>query len=429
MSQDQNAATPDMLLSLQSARRRTLTLIADVSQTALRTQFDPAFSPLAWHFGHVVWQEELWLLRRYAGEQPLLPEHDGVFDSFQGEKSGRGARLPHHSALFDFAGRVRERVARLCEARAGDSELENLVRFVANHERQHAETMATIRLLGGLTLPFAPQAEPDLPLDRGRDEYVRIDATRFPLGANADPDGWDNERREHEVAVAAFELARFPVTAGDWLEFMRAGGYRDLRLWSAEGAGWLTAHEAEAPLHWRRDRDGTWLRRTLAGERAIDPTAPVHHISWYEAEAFSRFAGARLPSEAEWECAASWDARVRCKRRWSWGDVARPECAAWAPDAIDVSPVGSHAAGRAASGAEDLIGNVWEWVADRFAPYPGFAPQAYAGYSKPWFDGKHRVLRGGSYLTDPRIARNCFRNWYEPWMRQPPAGLRLARAC
>ncbi|HEX9621183.1 MAG TPA: SUMF1/EgtB/PvdO family nonheme iron enzyme [Polyangiaceae bacterium] len=425
MSPNETGVTPFELL--EQARRRTLSLVADVSEPALRRQFDPAFSPLAWHFGHVAWQEEMWLLRRHAGEPPALPDRDGVFDSFEGRKSERGARLPDRQALFDFARGVRERVARLCEARAGDAEFDRLARFVANHERQHAETMATVRLLGDLTLPSAPRAPRSRPVACAGAGYVTVDATRFPLGSNDDPDGWDNERGEHEVTLPAFELARFPVTAGAWLEFMRAGGYSDLRLWSPEGAAWLVVEKVSAPLYWRRGGDGEWRRRALGGERAVDPTAPVSHVSWYEAEAYSRFAGARLPSEAEWECAASWDARARRKSRWSWGDTPHGERAAWAPAAADVTPVGAHATGRAPCGAEDMIGNVWEWVADVFAPYPGFEPQAYAGYSKPWFDGNHRVLRGGSYLTEPPIARSCFRNWYEPWMRQPPTGVRLAR--
>jgi iron(II)-dependent oxidoreductase len=416
---------------LVTARLRTLSLCDDVGEASLRAQFDPLFSPLGWHLGHVAWQEEMWLLRHYAGRPPLFPELDAVFDAFDAQKSERGSKLPRRPDLFDYCSRVRQGVERLCEARGDEPRLLGLLRFVANHERQHSEIMGIVRLLGGL---FSPRPEVVRPEPAPRSsrgiagELVEVGARSFMLGSDDDPDGWDNERRAHRIELEAFLIGRFPVTAGDWLAFMDAGGYADDRAWSTAGAAWRRSSAVTAPLFWSRDTDGRWWRRSLAGPRPVRPDEPVCHVSWYEAEAYASFVGARLPSEAEWEAAASSDDRS-AKRRWPWGSMPpAPEHAACAPGAVDVAPVGTHPRGRAASGAEDMVGNVWEWVGDAFRAYPGFEPQDYARYSQPWFDGRHRVARGGSYLSQPEIARCCFRNWYTPEFRQPPLGLRLAKS-
>jgi iron(II)-dependent oxidoreductase len=151
-------------------------------------------------------------------------------------------------------------------------------------------------------------------------------------------------------------------------------------------------------------------------------------VSWYEADAFARFAGARLPSEAEWEAAASWDSAAGCKRRFPWGDDASATPANLGLCLLDVAGPGAFAGGASPCGAVDMAGGVWEWVADTFEPYPGFLPQAYAGYSAPWFGARHRCARGGSFMTQAEIARCCFRNWYEPHLRAPTLGFRLARS-
>jgi len=301
-------------------------------------------------------------------------------------------------------------------------------RFLANHERQHAEIMAAGRLLGGLWLSPESAHATNAVDTQAVGGFLRIPSAQAWLGAHDDPDGWDNERPALRVEVPEFELGRHPVSAGEFLEFVAAGGYDDDRLWSTEGARWRRAENVRAPLHWRRASDGSFVRRTLGGEAPVDPLRPVAHVSYYEAEAFARFAGARLPREVEWEHAASWDPVGRHKRRFAWGnEPGHPPPANVGLRWLDVTPRGAFAEGVAASGAHDMLGNVWEWTASVFEPYPDFSPQAYTGYSAPWFDGRHRVARGGSYMTQIEIARCCFRNWYEPHIRALPLGFRLAR--
>ncbi len=416
---------------LESARATTLRLIEGLSDSQARRQRHAEFSPLAWHLGHVAWQEEVWALRHVAGRPPLDPELDGIYDSFSSEKASRGRRLPSLVEARAYVDSVRERT--LAFLAAADQERDGWVfRFLANHERQHAETMAVIRLLDGLPLEGLPEAEPG---EAAGTDWLAIPGGSFVLGSDDDPDGWDNERRAHLVELPAFRIASRPVINEEWLRFIEAGGYRDDALWSEEGLRWRRAVQASSPLHWIRDEAAArlgWSRRTLGGLRPVYPAHPVAHVSWHEAEAFARYAGARLPTEAEWERAASWDEAGRRKKRWPWGDD--PGGGADANLALvrgDTTACGRPRSSAAALSSEsgrpvDLAGNVWEWTSASFQPFPGFTAGHYAGYSAPWFGAEHRVLRGGCHLTHPALARATFRNWFVPSMRAYPSGLRLA---
>lgn len=199
------------------------------------------------------------------------------------------------------------------------------------------------------------------------------------------------------------------------------GGYRRDDFWSPAGRMFRDRHRLEAPLHWERIH-GAWWRRGLRGLAPVHPDHPVAHVSWYEAEAFATFRGARLPTEAEWERVAGWDAAAGEAMRWPSGLKCGANSNVWM-HCGDTTPVG---AGPSRSGLFDLEGNVWEWTASPFLAYPGFTPGPYRRYSEPWFGPAHRVLRGGCYLTHPHMTRAAFRNWLEPETRVYPTGLRLA---
>jgi len=374
---------------LQRTSHRLNTLCQDLDDDALRCQFDPEFSPIGWHLGHVAWQEELWVLRDRFQQPPLEAAFDEVFDAFRPEKHRRGSKLPDKTLLFDYRREVRARVLERIEQVIDDSSKglmqgPGLLRFVANHESQHTEIALALRLAGGLSLALGAVPEP-LRIE-SLNEWVAFAGGDFMMGTCADPDRFDNECPDHPVTVPAFQLARAPVTNGAWLEFVMRGGYRDPSLWSETGFGWARAEGVSMPLYWSFDEHEGWCERTLCGPKPLDRDQAVCHVSCYEADAFARFSGARLPSEAEWEWAAS----------------SAPELTL-------------------------MSGSVWQWTSDVFAPYPGFEPQAYRGYSAPWFDGCHRVVRGGAFITEPEIARVTFRNWYLPHMRRAFLGLRLAK--
>jgi iron(II)-dependent oxidoreductase len=393
---------------MERARALSLRLTEDLDDERARTQPDPAFSPIAWHLGHVAWQEEVWLHRKAWGRPPIEPEFDPLFDSFRSPKASRSARLPPLEAIREYVARVREGSADLA-SRTCDSELVEdgwVFRFLANHERQHTEIIGIARLL--LRLPLQGGFDP-VPDANGRQtsSWSSYPEGSFVMGSE-DPDGWDNERRPHLRYLWAFRLAGRQVTNGEWLEFLEAGGYETRSLWSDEGWAFVRVNAISAPLHWERDAGGAWRRFSLRGWVPLATDHPVAHVSFFEAEAYARFAGARLPTEAEWERAA----RGEEDHRFPGGDLAEANLELRRGD---TTPAGG------------LAGNVWEWTRSAFEPYPGFCPGPYRGYSEPWFGEKHRVLRGGSYLTHPLMARSTFRNWLEPQVRAYPTGLRLAR--
>ena len=239
---------------------------------------------------------------------------------------------------------------------------------------------------------------------------------------------YDNERPAREVEVATFRIDVTPVTNGDYLAFMHDGGYQRRPLWTEEGWRWRQETVAEAPVHWRPDGGG-WRAMVFGRPTAIDPDCPVVHVSWYEADAYARWAGKRLPTEAEWEKAAAWDAGRHLSRRFPWGD--RP------PDGdranldqrrLSPVPVGSFPHGRSPYGCLQMLGDVWEWTDSWFDGYPGFQSHPYREYSEIFFGRQYRVLRGGSFATSALVARNTFRNWDFPERRQIFAGFRCAES-
>lgn len=394
--------------AMESARALSLRLVEDLDDAQIRLAPHPAFSPIGWHLGHVAWQEERWLHRRAWGRPAIDPELDLLFDSFRSPKGSRGERLPPLDELRAYARRVRELSLWLGE-KEGSSELFEegwVYRFLANHERQHAEVMGIGRLLARLPLScdFEEAAAPAV-----EQAWIEIPAGRFFMGA-ADPEGWDNERPVHEQQLGAFRIAQRAVTNGEWLAFMKAGGYEDPSLWSEEGWAFARGASLHAPLFWEQDATGAWQRFSLRGLVPLSLDHPVAHISWYEAQAFARFAGARLPTEVEWERAAGGEE----KRRWPSG-------------AFPLSANLDFRHGDTTPASALFEGNVWEWTESEFSGYPGFRPGLYRGYSQPWFDGTHRVLRGGGHLSHPMMARTAFRNWLEPSIRAYPSGLRLAK--
>ena len=406
-------------------------VVADLDDVALRRQFHPDFSPIGWHLGHAAWQREVWLLRQLGGHSALAPEFDALFDTFRSKKGARGPALPDARRLRAYVEQVDAAVDSATSRYRGEPSFERASRLADNHERQHVEIVLCIRLLGELYVAVrdggeAPSVEsldnPWLPVPGGS---FRVGC---PRGNGAeDPDAWDNEHEAHEVHVAPFLMQRYPVSEGEWLAWMNAGGYERRQWWSAEGWAWRVRSGVVAPGHWRLAGDARWVRRSLCGVVPVGGTRPVAHLSWFEADAYARSRGARLPTEAEWECAAGNESGGGDKRRYPWGAVFDAARADVGRRSGDCSALGQHPAGASPCGIEDMCGGVWEWVSDAFRAYPGFAPGPYAEYSAPWFGVRHRVARGGSWLTAPSNARVTFRNWYEPHVRQPCLGVRLVR--
>jgi gamma-glutamyl hercynylcysteine S-oxide synthase len=353
----------ELVGELESQRQRTLRLIAHLADPDVERVVDPIMSPLVWDLGHIAAYEDLWLNHRFAGEPLLHPELAAFYDAFETPRAVRGSiEILGRVAALDYLQEVRERVLEATARLGVDPVLHELV---LRHEMQHTETMRQCMELGGLL----PGGEPRLRGVGGPDdEFVTIAGGTFAMGATGERFAYDNERPRHAVDVPSFEIARRPVTNASWRHFCEGGGYERREWWSDEGWAWKEEYDIGSHARWATRPDDE----------------PVVHVSWFEADAFARSRGARLPTEAEWEKASTW-------------------------------------------GQLDATGLVWEWTSSHFTGYPGFAAHPYREYSEVFFGDGYRVLRGGSWASHPRVATATFRNWDMPERRQIFSGVRVAR--
>jgi iron(II)-dependent oxidoreductase len=415
--------------ALAEARARTLAILDPVPEEDLLRQHSPLMSPLVWDLAHIGFFEELWLVRRVGGE-PAILDRDEIYDAFEHERAER-ASLPllTPAEAREYLARVRERALAVLERTELDP-ADPLLRdgyvgaLVIQHEQQHVETMLATLNLRQAEYPFSePAAPPRTPLPAAE---LLVEGGPFAMGTRDRSAAYDNERQEHAVDVPAFWIDSAPVTNRAYAAFIEDGGYGDERLWGEAGWAWRHAAGAVHPGFWEPDGDGSWRRLRLGRREALPLDEPVQHVCWHEADAFARWAGRRLPTEAEWEKAASWEADGG-KRRFPWGDAAPDEQRANLALRFGPAAAGSLPDGASPCGARQMIGDVWEWTASDFRAYPGFEAFPYAEYSEVFFGDEFKVLRGGSWATHPAAIRTTFRNWDYPIRRQIFAGFRTAR--
>ncbi|MDX2018978.1 MAG: ergothioneine biosynthesis protein EgtB [Deltaproteobacteria bacterium] len=426
--------------ALERIRQRTLALVDPLAPDDLEQQHSRLMSPIVWDLGHVANFEQIWLQRnviaslRDAGVN-TTEGLDPIYDANRVPRARRSELpLPGSAQVLAELGEVRVSSRRLWETltpeQLGRSRLIEdgyALALVAQHEAQHQETI--LQSLNLRTdLPYAPAfIDPSPPATRPpHGERVLVPGGPFLMGTNDESAAYDNERPAHLVDVGSFWIDIAPVTNDDFTQFIEDGGYRRPEFWSPEGWGWLMEEAVQAPLGWVRTDEG-WWRRAFSSLVPLDRRRPVVHVSWYEADAYARWAGKRLPTEAEWEKAAAWDPARGTPRRYPWGDAPAADNANLDQRWLEPLPVGTFPAGRSAFGCHQMLGDVWEWTASWFKPYPGFKAFPYREYSEPFFGTTHRVLRGGSFATSREVARNTFRNWDLPQRRQIFAGFRLAK--
>jgi iron(II)-dependent oxidoreductase len=416
--------------ALERARAGTEAILEPVSDEELVAQPSQLASPLIWDFAHTAHFEELWLLRNLHGQDPISDRHDEIYDAFRLQRSER-AELPllRPRAARAYAADVRERVLEALEH--ADLDVPNpLLRqgfvfgLVIQQELQQQETLLqTLQLRTDSEYPVPRASRPDR-APAGRDE-IEVPGGTFMLGAVDEPWAYDNELVAHEIDLPPFRIDRAPVTNGAFAEFVQHRGYRSKKIWSPAGWDWRERTGAQAPLFWEQGREG-WERIRFGRREHLPLDEPVQHVSWYEADAFARWAGKRLPTEAEWERAAGWDER-RGKMRYPWGQESMGYEANLDHRRFSPAPAGSYGGGVSAAGCVQLAGDVWEWTASYFEPYPGFLAFPYPEYSEVFFGEEYRVLRGGSWATSPLVARTSFRNWDYPVQRHIFAGFRCAQ--
>jgi iron(II)-dependent oxidoreductase len=415
---------------LADARDHTEALLAPVDDARLRAQHDSIMSPLVWDYGHIAVYQELWLVQQLSGTAPIDEARMHHYDAFENPRRVR-ASLPlmTRKEVEQYRGVVDAKSLALLEEADVDGNADPLLRrgfvyeMIVEHEHQHCETiLQTLQLIhGGYGVPL-----PQLPSGREVQlDAVEVPAGRYPVG-NDEHAPYDNEHPTTWVELEAYRIDRFPVTCGQYAGFLEDGGYRRAELWSHEGWSWLQDTGASAPKHWQR-RDGGWWTERFGHDVPVDLRTPVIHVCWHEAQAYCRWAGRRLPSEAEWEVAATWDPTLNRRRRHPWGDEPPTrEHANLDQRLFGAAPVGAYPRGASAFGCEQMIGDVWEWTASDFAPYPGFRAFPYKEYSEVFFGPDYKVLRGASWAARSSVSRASFRNWDDPIRRQVFAGFRCA---
>ena len=407
-----------------AVRAASLALIAPLSAEDCLVQSMPDTSPAKWHLAHVTWFFETFVLERFEPHfQPFDARFRVLFNSYYqgvGEQSARAQRglilTPTLNDVLRYRANVDERVHELLATRRGDAALDEIVTLGLHHEQQHQELLLTdIKHALSFNPAHAPYAKrwPMATVQAQPLRWFGFEAGLVEHGFDATRDGafcFDNETPRHRAFTAPFELASRPVTYGEYLMFILDGGYTRPELWLAMGWDWVRAGARNAPLYWR-DADGVWLNHTLQGEVEIDPRTPVCHLSLFEAEAYARWAGARLPTEVEWEHAAR---RLRAP--------ARPNFA----DRGAFHPLPANDA--ASDEPTQLFGDVWEWTQSSYGAYPGYraAPGAVGEYNGKFMCSQY-VLRGGSCATPAGHVRASYRNFFPPEAQWQFSGLRLAR--
>jgi iron(II)-dependent oxidoreductase len=417
---------PEVVEALGEARERTLALVDSIPDDDLMKVQSPLMSPLVWDLGHIAAFEDLWLVHRFGGEPMSRADLAETYDAFETPRAERGElNFLGPAGARDYLADVRERVLGLAESR-GTGDLHELV---LRHEQQHDETMLqTIQLarLKGYGPVSIPVARPQDGRPLTGLELVEVPGGDCTVGAPATGFAYDNERPRHRTDVRAFLIGSGPITNASYLTFVEGGGYERREWWSEEGWAWKEEYDITRPATWTADLRAEWRLSEL---EPLDPRRAVVHVSWFEADAFARAHGARLPTEIEWEKAATWDQQSETARPFPWGkDPPVPGVHANV-DHIDRGPAAAdaHSAGASPYGCLGMIGDVWEWTSSHLDGYPGFKAYPYREYSEVFFGSDYFVLRGGSWATRARVATPTFRNWDYPQRRQIFAGLRIAR--
>jgi ergothioneine biosynthesis protein EgtB len=405
---------------LFETRRLSLELAEPLSPEDMVVQASEEASPTKWHLAHVTWFFETFVLTKYLEGYRVFDEtFNYCFNSYyesQGERQPRPKRglltRPTADRVLAYRAHVDEALEKLLSRQgAFDGEIARLIEVGINHEQQHQELLLTDILALFSAIPLRPayrarRQRPERPLP-GPAGWISFAGGIRKIGHDGVGFAWDNEAPRHDALLADYRLADRLVTNGEWLAFMADGGYRRASLWLADGWTTINRDGWRAPLYWE-ERDGSWLAMTLEGLDAIDSSAPVTHISYYEADAFARWSNARLPTEFEWEAAADGL------------PVAGNTLATRA-----LRPLPAESSGRARP--RQMFGDVWEWTSSAYLPYPGYRPpQGALGEYNGKFMVSQQVLRGASCATPEGHSRPTYRNFFYPHQRWQFTGLRLA---
>jgi ergothioneine biosynthesis protein EgtB len=449
----QKAPTEDRSIRdlYQQVRARTLEIVAPLEIEDYVVQTAEFMSPPRWHIGHTTWFFETVLQKYQPGYQTYSEHFLFFFNSYyEGfgqriERPKRGTRSrPTVAETIAYRSHIDEQMARFIEEVSNHDEAENILailRLGLEHEMQHQELLVyDIKhlLCDQFDAPIAAASR----VIESVSGMAEVEGGLFELGYDAGRDAgeppagmralrtfaFDNEKPRHKVFLQDFLIDRAPVSNGDYFEFMKDGGYQNFHWWHSAGWEKVNSEQWQAPLYWEQ-KDGEWMIRDFAGlHRVADKlNEPVYHVSFLEASAYAKWTGKRLPTEAEWEKAASFSPALNARTEFPWGDTPPDEHRGnlfenglWA-----VAPIGAFPDGQSAYGCQQMIGDVWEWTISDYSPYPGFKSE-FDEYNDKWFVGQ-KVLRGGSFATPRSHIRTTYRNFFHPEERWMVSGFRCAK--
>ena len=432
----ERASTASLEANVREARQRTLELFTDLDDTQIIGPKLDIVNPMLWEIGHVAWFFEHFILQRAYGAAPLDAQAQAVYDSIAIAHEQRwDLPLLTRQQTLDYMERVQDAVLSRLSGQNANHIDSYLYQFTTYHEDMHDEAFIWSRQTLGYPTPklsLATELGPPRDVDAGPlPGDVSVPGGAFLMGAPGDaPFVFDNEKWSHPVEVKPFEIARAAVSNAEFAAFVDDGGYQRKEFWDERGWAWRAAAEAKHPVYWERDGEGGWLIREFDNKCELKPHRAIIHVNWYEASAWCRWAGRRLPTEVEWEVAAvgssnaAGTALADEKRRYPWGNIqARPEDANLDGRSLGTIDVGACPQTDSAFGCRQMLGNVWEWCSDWFTPYPGFVPDAYKEYSQTLF-GHTKVLRGGAWTTRSRMVTGLYRNFFGPERRDVLSGFR-----
>ena len=405
-------------------RERTLQLFELADEAVLHESPGFGFRPILWHLAHIGAFEEYWILQKINGDQMLSEIYHRIFDPIKTPRES-SKNLPSKAEMLDYLDKVRHRVWRVSQAVSFD-ERNPLLRdgyvfdLVHQHELQHQETLVYLFHLLPISKLQISNFKSEISKTKDQNprndsrftihDSLEIPAGNFIVGARENGFVYDNEIPAHEQFIPAFRLDCFLTTNAEIAEFIAEKGYERKEFWSEEGWQFREKENWNTPLYWKK-QGSDWQIRAMFEEKCLSDAAnyPVYGVSFYESEAYANFRGKRLPTEFEWEKAASLEKfePEKCNFGFRFGQTT------------PLDYFGKE-------NFSDLRGNLWEWTASDFAGYPNFKPFPYEDYSQAWFDGDHKVLKGGSFATSKEMLRTTFRNFFRRHFRVAFAGIRLA---
>jgi ergothioneine biosynthesis protein EgtB len=414
-----------LLDSFNETRTRTLELVKTLEKDDFVVQTADYTSPPKWHLGHVSWIYEVVLSKLNKDYEFYSKEFSEYLNSYYhqfGEPHDKGKRgimsRPTVEQVFEYFEIVNQRVTKFLETSSVSSKTDQILTIGMHHECQHQELLVydLQHLLADEYRPVKKNSHPTP--SKVEPKSVAISGGLYTMGYHGDGFSYDIERPEHKVFLNDYRIDAFPVTNWQYLSFIEDGVYEDYKYWLSDGWDTVKKNNWQSPMYWEKE-NGRWMIHDFLGKRKINPNEPVCHVSFYEADAYCRWAGKRLPTEAEWEKAACWNETKMRKTIFPWGNETPNQKNANLLESYlwSCSEIGSYPDGKSSYGCYQMIGDVWEWTASEFVGYPGFKT-GFSEYNDKWFTNQ-KVLRGGSFGTPQMSIRGSYRNFFrldERWL-------------